>query len=69
MKSLTYSEIQRRIAEVQRTTTLPFTEEELAARAAIEAHREEPYAEAEWTEAKSNLRAFFGILAEWNARP
>jgi hypothetical protein len=68
LRPLSYAEVQRRIAEFQAdggATILPFTDEELAARRAIETRRGEPYAEAEWKQAAANLRAFFGVLAEW----
>jgi hypothetical protein len=65
VKPLGYADIQRRIAELERSgVTLPITNEEIAARQSIEKRRGEPYAEAEWTEAAANLRAFFGLLAE-----
>jgi predicted ATPase len=69
--ALTYPEIQRRIAELQRNggaTILPITDEEIAAKRAIETSRGEPYAETEWNEAAANLRAFVGLLSEWSER-
>ena len=70
MKPLTSTEIARRIAAFQRNggaSILPITDEEIAARRVLETRRGEPYAEAEWKEARANLRSFFGVLAEWNA--
>jgi hypothetical protein len=69
MKPLSHADIQRRIADLERSgTTLPITDEEIAARRSFETRRGAPYAEAEWKEAKANLRAFIGLLAEWSAR-
>lgn len=68
MRPLTYAEVQRRIAELQRSgATLPITDEEATARASIESDRGTQYSDTQWSEAAANLRAFFGILAEWKA--
>lgn len=41
---------------------------ENAARASLESSRGACYADDEWCEAKENLLAFFGVLAEWKAK-
>lgn len=43
------------------------TPEEQAARAAIEALAGKPFTDEEWREARENLRAFYALLAKWDA--
>jgi len=37
-------------------------------RESYEKERGAPFTDAEWKEAEKNLLAFFGLLAEWDAR-
>ena len=68
MRKLTYAEIQRRIAELQRSgATLPTAKEEAMARSAIETKTGVSFTDAEWSAGAANLRAFFAVLAEWRA--
>ena len=72
---MTSDEIGYRLAAVERIVAAPvmgqdgsvssFTEErERRMRRSIEAERGAAYTDAEWGEAKTNLVAFFGLLAE-----
>lgn len=50
---------------MQRPTPEERQKAEARARASIEARYGHPLTDAEWDKAKANLRAFFGLLAQW----